>query len=74
MLPSYVSSRQEGLTLAAQGYTEDLASQSVDSDSKWSRTQADSRNENRNLAASSAGPLVPPCPLQLHIHVHSHIF
>lgn len=37
MLPSYVSSRQDGLRLAAQGSTEDLASQSADSESKWSQ-------------------------------------
>lgn len=60
MLLSYIS-RQDGLTLATQGYTKDPVFQSADSESKWSRTQGDPNNENRNLSASSTGPLVPHC-------------
>lgn len=73
-----MSSRQDALTLAAQG-AKDPTSELADSESKWSMTQGNSKGKNGNLPASSAGLLVsptslPPCPLQLHIDVHSHIF
>lgn len=67
-----MNSRQDSLTLAEQGYTKDPASQSADSESRWSKIPGDSKNENRNPTSKFTRTFGPP--LQLHIHIHSRIF
>lgn len=63
MLLSYIS-RQDGLTLATQGYTKDPVSQSADSESKWSRTPTMRTETYQQVQQDLWTPIaLPPCPL-----------